>query len=1155
MGKLVQPVGFVGDFKEDGAVHFKWSTADQNGASITRSTQGTVKVYKDNNTAQSSTSGITDTKDFHALTGIHACTIDLSSDAFYAHGHNYTVICQDMVVDTKAVSDVIGQFSIENRAADIRKINGGKTDGNNAVLKLKQLHIINDANSAAIHSEGAGGGAASHGIKAIGDTGANGIDAEGAVAGINGRGGSGAGGQFTSVSGKGVYIQGASGQIGLHVAGINQAAVKLEGSGTGSPYGLWILSAANSPACYMQGYGDGAGLYCKGGVTGKGVQILGGNTSGSGLEITAVDGHGIQIVAQGNKQGVWIEGSGTGNGMYIKGGASGDGIHTEGGATIGEGIHAKSTGANGILAQTVLAAGNGIKAQGGGSGAGLIASGGTGITGEGVTHGIEAIGNQDGIHAETVSPSSGHGIRAIGLGGHGIYATGDTDFDGIRAVGTGTGSGLKLVKGATGKGVDAQEIGSVFNIDGVSGAGILDILKLFADSVGGGNFDKTTDSLEKISEGLGSVTGDVNVVAISGDGGAADALEAILDGTGARIDLTKLKINASDANGAVEILNAAGKGINIVATGGEGIYCQGTTGVYTKASSSTGKGMMIESGANGIALYLKGTNVSGLEIYGGGFGGAAVHIKARGGSRGDGIRVDGDEHGVSFYSGGGGTYERHGFYCVGNGKAGSSGIKANGTSNGSRGMTLFGAGFGAYGLVIQNGSSAGVATLKINNTGSAAAPAVQITGYGSGAGVEIVGGDNGHGIHSKGGSSIGHGILAEGVAGNYDGFKALGHGDGAGIRAEGGDNNSNGIEAVGIGSGSGLKALAGVTGHGILALGGATSGDGIKTLGQTSGSGINSIGAGGLAGMKISAAGTAVGLDLSGGGTQGAGIHIQGGGGNSQAMLIEGAGNAAGVDILGGTTGIGVSIKSQGGAVGMLIQGQGTDAVGIRTLGNGAGAGFKVEAGTGKAIDAGEIDTILSRIGVPANIDTGGASLADNIKKMCDDSAGTVFDATSDSLAKLRLAIDAAGITPQAVRDAMKLAPSGGAPASGSVDDHLDDILEDTGTTIPASLTDLNNDLAVVDGVVDDTNDRVKLIEPQSQAIYDKLPAGDISDFTEETLLDGIQTGVILQLVLAMVDGRFRVDYPSAGKLTFFKRDNVTALTVVDVTAAGRTRD
>lgn len=42
------------------------------------------------------------------------------------------------------------------------------------------------------------------------------------------------------------------------------------------------------------------------------------------------------------------------------------------------------------------------------------------------------------------------------------------------------------------------------------------------------------------------------------------------------------------------------------------------------------------------------------------------------------------------------------------------------------------------------------------------------------------------------------------------------------------------------------------------------------------------------------------------------------------------------------------------------------------------------------------------------------------------------------------------GLTAQQTRDAMKLAPTGGSPDVGSIDEHLDDILTDVGTDIPA---------------------------------------------------------------------------------------------------------
>jgi hypothetical protein len=78
-------------------------------------------------------------------------------------------------------------------------------------------------------------------------------------------------------------------------------------------------------------------------------------------------------------------------------------------------------------------------------------------------------------------------------------------------------------------------------------------------------------------------------------------------------------------------------------------------------------------------------------------------------------------------------------------------------------------------------------------------------------------------------------------------------------------------------------------------------------------------------------------------------------------------------------------------------------------------------------------------------------------------SNGTTYDNTTDSQEGIRdteplgtpmRGTDGAytGTPPnvQDIRDAMKLAPTAGAPTAGSVDKHLDDILEDTGTTLPA---------------------------------------------------------------------------------------------------------
>jgi len=107
---------YLGDYKEDSILYFNWSTNDKSGASITRATDGTIKVYKDDGTTES-TAGITDTEDFDGLTGIHNCKIDLSSDAFYSTGHDYSILLAGAVIDGQTVNAVLATFSIENRFA------------------------------------------------------------------------------------------------------------------------------------------------------------------------------------------------------------------------------------------------------------------------------------------------------------------------------------------------------------------------------------------------------------------------------------------------------------------------------------------------------------------------------------------------------------------------------------------------------------------------------------------------------------------------------------------------------------------------------------------------------------------------------------------------------------------------------------------------------------------------------------------------------------------------------------------------------------------------------------------------------------------------------------------------------------------------------
>ncbi len=129
-------MSYLGDFVEDDTIHFMWDTNAADGQSVNRDINGEVRIYKDNGVSQT-IAGVTDTEGFDGLSGIHACTIDTSADAFYAIGANYTVVLQEATIDGQVVNAVLAHFSIENRfiEVDLIKINGATTPVNNLELQ------------------------------------------------------------------------------------------------------------------------------------------------------------------------------------------------------------------------------------------------------------------------------------------------------------------------------------------------------------------------------------------------------------------------------------------------------------------------------------------------------------------------------------------------------------------------------------------------------------------------------------------------------------------------------------------------------------------------------------------------------------------------------------------------------------------------------------------------------------------------------------------------------------------------------------------------------------------------------------------------------------------------------------------------------------
>jgi hypothetical protein len=117
---------YLGDIAVGATVRYLWGTAGADGASITRGTNGTLSVYKDNGTTQTTT-GITDTEDFDSLTGVHAVAIDMSSDGtFYSSGSEFALVLSGAVIDGKTVNVPICCWSVNNRT-HLRPTTAGRT--------------------------------------------------------------------------------------------------------------------------------------------------------------------------------------------------------------------------------------------------------------------------------------------------------------------------------------------------------------------------------------------------------------------------------------------------------------------------------------------------------------------------------------------------------------------------------------------------------------------------------------------------------------------------------------------------------------------------------------------------------------------------------------------------------------------------------------------------------------------------------------------------------------------------------------------------------------------------------------------------------------------------------------------------------------------
>lgn len=129
-------------------------------------------------------------------------------------------------------------------------------------------------------------------------------------------------------------------------------------------------------------------------------------------------------------------------------------------------------------------------------------------------------------------------------------------------------------------------------------------------------------------------------------------------------------------------------------------------------------------------------------------------------------------------------------------------------------------------------------------------------------------------------------------------------------------------------------------------------------------------------------------------------------------------------------------------------------------------------------------------------------------------------------------------------------------------------IISDVGT-VDGKVDTTNSALVVIDGKADDIlTDIASLaasaaLEATSQAILAavgaiiaKLPStGLISNFyPNSSTVDGITYDYIFEVIASFVNGRYALDTPGPCDITFYKRDNLTPLTIVHVAQSGRTR-
>jgi hypothetical protein len=118
-------MSYHGDIRLGDTIDVKFTTRQfSTGAPFTLAGTPSVAAYVGNGTTEI-TAGITLTTDFDARTGLNNVRVVASGANGFAAATNVQLVITAGTVDSVSVAgEVVGEFSIENRAADVTRVNG-----------------------------------------------------------------------------------------------------------------------------------------------------------------------------------------------------------------------------------------------------------------------------------------------------------------------------------------------------------------------------------------------------------------------------------------------------------------------------------------------------------------------------------------------------------------------------------------------------------------------------------------------------------------------------------------------------------------------------------------------------------------------------------------------------------------------------------------------------------------------------------------------------------------------------------------------------------------------------------------------------------------------------------------------------------------------